>query len=150
MNPEIDAAVDDTLWVVADRVRFLGGLEGHAPELIEAEIPPGSGTPPHSHASAEMFYVVSGELTVSQFPEADTPPNIVKARAGTAVRIDPHVPHNYVNESGEPAKVVVLLEPSMIAFFREIGTEQPEASPDFARIGAAMEKHRIAAMTEAA
>lgn len=150
MTTEIDATADDALWVVADRIRFLGGLEGHAPELIEAEIPPGSGTPPHSHASAEMFYVVSGELTVSKFSEVGAPPEIVKARAGTEVRIDPHVPHNYVNESGAPAKVVVLLEPSMIAFFREIGTEQPEAAPDFARIGAAMEKHGIAAMTEAA
>lgn len=58
----------DTLWVVADRIRFLGGLPGSPLHLLEVEVPPGSGTPPHRHPAAEMFYVVSGELTVRQFP----------------------------------------------------------------------------------
>lgn len=31
----------------------------------------------------------------------------------------------------------------MTAFFREIGTAEPQAQPDFARIGAAMQLHGI-------
>ncbi len=139
----------DALWVVGDRIRFLGGLPGSGLELIEVDVPAGSGTPPHSHASAEMFYIVSGELTVRLFPEG-APPAAVTAGPGEAVRIPPHVPHHYANESGGPAKMVVLLEPSMIAFFRDVGTDTRQDQPDFARLGAAMARHGIVVLTRAA
>jgi quercetin dioxygenase-like cupin family protein len=132
-------------WVIADRVRFLGGIAGEQLELIEVEIPPGSGTPPHSHASPELFYVIDGVITIRHFP-ADKPPVVIAAAAGTSVRVDGHTPHNYVNESGSPARMLVLIEPSMTAFFREIGTAEPQVAPDFARIGAAMQRHGIEAL----
>lgn len=135
----------ETRWVVADRVRFLGGLAGENLELLEVEIPSGSGTPPHRHASAELFYVVEGEITIRHFP-AGKPPMTVAAKAGTSVRIDGNAPHNYINESGNPARMLVLVEPSMTAFFREIGTAEPQGEPDFARIGAAMQRHGIEAL----
>ena len=135
----------ETRWVVADRIRFLGGPAGANLELVEVEIPSGSGTPPHSHASPELFYVLDGEITIRHFA-AGKPPAVVVAKAGTSVRIDGHTPHNYVNESGRPARMLVLLEPSMTAFFREIGTVEPEAAPDFSRIGAAMQRHGIEAL----
>ncbi|MBF9032410.1 cupin domain-containing protein [Rhodobacterales bacterium HKCCE3408] len=140
----------DALWVVADRIRFLGGLPGSAVELIEVEVPAGSGTPPHIHASSEMFYIVEGELTVRQFPGAAEPPSVVAAGPGTSVRIAPHMPHNYANESGAPVKMVVLIEPQMIAFFRDVGTAEREDRPDFARLGAAMDRHGIEVLTMAA
>jgi hypothetical protein len=71
------------------------------------------------------------------------PPEIVAATAGTSVRIEGHAPHNYVNESGKPARMPVLVEPSMTAFFREIGTIEPQSTPNFACIGAAMQRHGI-------
>ncbi|MCZ0737673.1 cupin domain-containing protein [Phreatobacter sp. AB_2022a] len=132
----------ETCWVVADRVRFLGGLTAANPELLEVEIPPGSGTPPHRHASAELFYVVDGEITIRHFAAAEPPVTIV-AKAGTAVRIDGNAPHNYMNESTRPARLLVLVEPSMTTFFREIGTAAPQQEPDLARIGAAMQRHGI-------
>ena len=128
-----------TLWVVADRIRFLGGLAGSNPELIEVEIPPGSGTPPHSHASPELIYVIDGELTVRQFA-AGGPPEVTIAGPGTSVRIGPRAPHNYSNDSGHPVRMLVLIEASMVAIFRDIGTAEPQV-PDFARIGAAMQHH---------
>jgi len=139
------AETGETHWVVADRIRFHGGLAGSNLELIEVEVPPGSGTPPHSHASPEHFYVIDGEITIRHF-SAGRPPTTVAARAGTSVRVASHAPHNYVNESGRPARMLVLLEPSMTAFFRDIGTEEPQAAPDFARIGAAMQRHGIHAL----
>ncbi|WP_134495241.1 cupin domain-containing protein [Microvirga pakistanensis] len=132
----------ETLWVVADRIRFLGGLAGSNLELIEVEVPPGSGTPPHSHASPELIYVIEGELTVRHFATG-VPPEVTVAGPGTSVRVDPRAPHNYSNDGVDPVRMLVLIEPSMIAFFRDIGTAEPPAQPDFARIGAAMQRHGI-------
>lgn len=139
----------ETLWVVADRIRFLGGIAGSGLELIEVEIPPGSGTPPHTHASPEMFYVTEGEVTVRRFA-AGGPPEVAVAGPHAAIHIGSMVPHNYSNDSGRPARMLVLLEPSMIAFFRDIGTREPQAQPDFARIASAMQRHGIEMLTIAA
>lgn len=139
----------ETLWVIADRIRFLGGIPGSNFELLEVEVPPGSGTPPHSHASPEMFYVLEGKLTIRHFG-AGGQPEMTVAGPGTTVRIGPMAAHNYTNESDRPVRTLVLIEPSMIAFFREIGTPEPQAEPDFARIGAAMQRHGIEAPMMAA
>ncbi|TGP18164.1 MULTISPECIES: cupin domain-containing protein [unclassified Mesorhizobium] len=138
-----------TLWVVADRIRLLGGIADSSLELIEVEVPPGSGTPPHSHASPELFYVLEGTLTVRHFGAGGSP-EVTVAGPGTSVRIGPRAPHNYSNDSGRPVRMLVLVEPSMIAFFRDIGTVEPQAQPDFARIGAAMQRHGIEALPAAA
>ncbi|RWM06359.1 MAG: cupin domain-containing protein [Mesorhizobium sp.] len=138
-----------TLWVVADRIRLLGGIADSSLELIEVEVPPGSGTPPHSHASPELFYVLEGALAVRHFG-AGGPPEVTVAGPGTSVRIGPKAPHNYSNDSDRPVRMLVLVEPSMIAFFRDIGTVEPQAQPDFARIGAAMQRHGIEALPVAA
>lgn len=146
----VGAKGGDALWVVADRIRFLGGLPGSDLAMIEVAVPTGSGTPPHSHASAEMFYVTSGQLTLRLFASEGEPPTVVAAGPGEVVRIPSHMPHNYANEGSEPVKMVVLLEPAMIAFFRDIGTETPQDTPDCARLGAAMEKHGITVLGMAA
>lgn len=140
----------DMLWVVTDRVRFLGRVPGHNLEMVEVQVPPGSGTPPHSHDSGEMFYVAEGELTVRQFPTVGAPPKTAKLGPGETVQIAPKVPHMYVNESDFVMRMIVLIEPEMIAFFRDIGTSEPQASPDFERMGAAMERHGIQVLEAAA
>jgi quercetin dioxygenase-like cupin family protein len=140
----------DCRWVVADKIRFLGNLPGSPVELLDIEVPAGSGTPPHMHESAELFYVLEGELTLRQFGPG-TPPVATKAGPGTSVRIPSRVPHNYVNESGKPVRMLVMLDASMVAFFRDIGSAEPASgAPDFARIGAAMQKHGIEALATAA
>ncbi len=131
----------DALWVVVDRIRFLGGLPGSDLELIEVDVPPGSGTPPHAHASPEMFHVVEGTLTIRNF--AGPVPEAAEVGPGSTVRVNGWVPHNYSNDSQRPVRMLVLLEDSMIAFFRDIGTVDRPEQPDFAAIAAAMEKHGI-------
>lgn len=138
----------ETLWVVADRIRFLGGLTTAGSELVEVSVPPGSGTPPHCHASPELFHVIEGTLTVRRFGAGR--PETVVAGPGMSVRVAGMEPHNYANESGEPVRMLVLIEPSMVAFFRDVGTLQPQAEPDFARLGAAMERHGIVMLAPAA
>ncbi len=140
----------DSGYVVADKIRFLGNIPGYPIELLDIEVPAGSGTPPHTHESAELFYVLEGELTVRQFgPEIL--PVVIHAGPGTSVRIPSRVAHNYVNESGSPVRMLVMLETSMVAFFRDIGSPEPAAGPpDFERIGAAMQRHGIQALAPAA
>ncbi|TBB81086.1 cupin domain-containing protein [Rhizobium ruizarguesonis] len=146
-NPPSEA---DCLWVVADKIRFLGNLPGSSIELLDIEVPAGSGTPPHTHESAELLYVLEGELTVRQFG-AEIPPVLIHAGPGTSVRIPSRVPHNYVNESGKLVRMLVMLEASMVAFFRDIGSAEPASGPpDFGQIGAAMERHGIEALASAA
>jgi quercetin dioxygenase-like cupin family protein len=135
----------ETLWVVQDRLRFYGGIEGSPLQLIEVEVPPGSGTPPHTHASPEVFWVLEGEVTFRHFGPDGV--RTMTGGAGTSVRVDGLEPHNYANEGAAPARMLVLLEPQMTAFFRDIGRPNPPAAgaaPDFAAIGAAMARHGIA------
>lgn len=143
MNTEMTTPdSDSTLWVVADRVRFLGGLPGSHLELIEVEVPPGSGVPPHTHASPEMFYMVEGELTVCQLA-ADGPPTEMIAGPGSVIRIASMAVHGYSNNSHAPVRMLVLTERAMTDFFRDIGTAEPQAEPDFPRLAAAMQRHGV-------
>ncbi|RVH29286.1 cupin domain-containing protein [Sinorhizobium meliloti] len=104
MNIEVTTASNaDYLWVAADRIRFLGGVPGSDLELLDIEVPPGSGTPPHIHDSPELFYILEGEMTLRQFG-AGLPPQVIKAGPGTAVRVPSRVPHNYSNESDKPIR----------------------------------------------
>lgn len=151
MKMEVNTPANaDYTWVIADKIRFLGGIPGSSIELLDIEVPQGSGTPPHTHEAAELMYILEGELTVRQFgPEL--PPVVTQAGPGTAVKIPSRVPHNYVNEGSKPVRMLVMLEASMVAFFRDVGSaERPTGAPDFARIGAAMERHGIEALASAA
>jgi quercetin dioxygenase-like cupin family protein len=139
----------DTLYVVSDRIRFLGNVPGSGLDLLEVEVPVGAGTPPHSHVSPEMFYIVEGTLSVGLFGPG-APPVVTEAGPGAVVRIASGMPHNYTNAGTDPVRMMVLIEPSMVDFFRDIGTVEPQAEPDFARIGAAMARHGIEVLTMAA
>lgn len=135
----------ETLWVVGDRLRVLGHLPGTDTHLIEVDVPPGSGTPPHVHASPELFWVLDGQLTVRIFG-ADAP-EVAVAGPGSTIRIDSRVPHNYSNDSGAPARMAVLVDGAMLAFFRDLGRfapPRPGEAPDAAAIGDAMQRHGIA------
>lgn len=118
-------------------------------ELLDTVLPPGSGTPPHTHESPELFYILEGELTVRQF-HADQPPSVLCAGAGSSLKIPSRIPHNYLNEGDKPVRMLVMLEQSMTAFFRAIGTTEKQNAPDFAGIEAAMQRHGVHALAVAA
>jgi quercetin dioxygenase-like cupin family protein len=151
MTLEITTPADaERLWIAADRMRFLGGVPGSGLELVDVVVPAGSGTPPHTHESPELFYILEGELTLRQFGDG-VPPKVIRAGAGTSAYIPSRAPHNYLNESGKPVRMMILLETSMITFFREIGSkEPPQGAPDFGLIGAAMARHGIEMLDVAA
>lgn len=138
----------ETHWVVTDHLRFLGQLPGTANHLIEVEAPPGAGTPPHTHASPELFAVVEGQLTVRSFgPEGVT---TIRLNPGESAAVSSMEPHNYANEGDKPVRFLVMLDDSMIAFFRDVGRDTPLAPgemPDFPAIAAAMARHGIGMVT---
>ena len=140
----------ETLWVVTDHLRFLGQLPGTPNHLIEVEAPPGSGTPPHTHASPELFVVTEGTLTHRSFgPDGVT---TVRLGPGESAAVSSMEPHNYANEADQPVRFLVMLDDSMVAFFRDVGLDRPLApgeSPDFPAIAAAMGRHGIGMLAPA-
>lgn len=136
----------DALWVVRDRVRFMGDVAGTDLTVVEVEVPPGSGTPPHHHASPEIFRVLEGEITFGRF--GDGTPSQVAAGAGTVVTVPSRVPHNYANLGTAPASMLVVAERTMAEFFRDVGrTEAPPAGPpgedEIQRVMSACVRHGI-------
>lgn len=134
------------LWVLGDQVRFLGRVEDRDLHVVGVTVPPGSGTPPHRHASIEIFRVDEGEVTFGIF--GDGPPRWVKGRPGTIVTVPSNHGHNYTNTGTGPAVMTVVVESSMCDFFREIGSEvAPAAGPpgpaDMERVMEACRRHGI-------
>ena len=127
------------LYVVRDRIRFFGPVEGTDLNLVEVEVPPGSGSPPHRHASPETFRVLEGEITFGIFGEG-RPPEQVVAGPGAVVRVGAWAGHNYINVGPTTARMLVILDDGMINFFEDLGTNTtPEAGPPSeAEIGAIM------------
>jgi quercetin dioxygenase-like cupin family protein len=149
MTPQIHITAPqdaETLWLVRDRLRFMGDLAGTQLSVVEVEVPPGSGTPPHRHASFEIFRVLSGEITFGLFEES--PPRQVRAGAGTVVTVPSNLGYNYANMSDAPASMLVVVEHSMRDFFRDLGSAQaPPAGPpseaEIASVMAACARHGI-------
>ena len=80
--------------------------------LIEVQLPPGGGAPPHiHHGEEEGFYILEGELTVNCGDQSWT------ATPGTFAFLPRGIPHSFlVSESG-PAKLLQLSSPSQFERF---------------------------------
>jgi len=135
----------NTIWVVRDRVRFSGQLEGTPVVMLEVQVPPGAGTPLHRHASPELFRVLSGEVVFTTFENGAE--RRMVGRPGDVLSVPSNAPHGYVNMSSEPAELLVVLDRAMEAFFRDIGSEVPGSGPptpeEMERVIAACAKHGV-------
>ncbi len=80
--------------------------------LIEVQLPPGGGAPPHiHHGEEEGFYVLEGEMTVNCGEQSWT------ATPGMFAFLPRGIPHSFqVSESG-PAKMLQLSSPSQFERF---------------------------------
>lgn len=147
MTVSVSAEADlKTLWVIRDRMRFVGHLDGHDTHLAIIDVPVGSGTPPHRHASPELFRVNSGEITFALFDAV--PPRAVVAGPGMVVSIAPWVAHNYANSGSTTAAMEVMVDGGMVAFFEDVGsTDEPPAGPpseeEIKNVMAACARHGI-------
>lgn len=146
----VPAGGGDAVRVIADTVTFKGRLDGAADRLAvaEVEIPPGAGTPLHSHASPEVFRVLSGELEFSTL-DGDGQPGRVSVAAGDVVSVPSGTPHGYANRGGSPAVVLVVFDDAMERFFRAAGVSAcetaagPPGAAEVARVMAAAAAHGI-------
>ncbi len=75
--------------------------------LLDLEIAPGSGAPPHRHTREdEAFYIVAGDLTVNVGAK------ILKAGPGSFLSLPKNVPHFFQNTGGVKARVLVTIWPA--------------------------------------
>jgi quercetin dioxygenase-like cupin family protein len=89
--------------------------------LIEMQVPPGAGPPPHRHDFEEMFTILDGEIDLTFRG------TMQKATAGVTVNIPANAPHAFKNNGGKPARMLCMCSPAgQEEFFMAVG--QPVAS----------------------
>lgn len=113
--------------VGGDRVRILieAAATGGALGMIEIEVAPGNGPPPHVHSREdETFHVLEGELVLTVGGERQT------LRAGETAFAPRGIPHGFRNDGRSAARVLVTLTPGGFErFFAEVGTPAEPGSP---------------------
>ena len=88
--------------------------------LIDMYVPPGGGPPPHRHDFEESFTVLEGEI------EATFRGEKLSLRAGQVIQIPANAPHQFRNNSAQPARLLCICSPAgQEGMFREIGVEVP-------------------------
>lgn len=88
--------------------------------LIDMNVPPGGGPPPHRHDFEEMFHVLEGEVEIT-FRGTTT---IV--RAGETVNIPAGAPHRFHNVSERDARMLCMISPpGLEEYFTLWGTPLP-------------------------
>lgn len=88
--------------------------------LIDMYVPPGGGPPPHRHDFEESFTVLEGEI------EATFRGEKVSLRTGQVIQIPANAPHQFRNNSAQPARLLCLCSPAgQEGMFRELGVEVP-------------------------
>ena len=130
-------AAADTFWVMGDKVAKRGKLEGTEFNVVDVLIPPGSGTPPHTHASPEIFRILEG--TVRIWSMVGGTPVETDAVPGDVVTIPAHAPHAYQNVSPVPALLMSIVDDHMVRFFEAAASsEAPKGPPTPEAIGRIM------------
>ncbi|SMB96869.1 cupin domain-containing protein [Deinococcus hopiensis] len=115
--------------------------------LFEASVPPGAGTPPHRQPlEEEAFFGLEGEVSFQVGEER------VQLTPGAATIVPRGVPHAFVNASGRPARMLILVSPGGMheRFFEELGTPahpgQAPAAPaevDVGRVTEVAARHHM-------
>jgi quercetin dioxygenase-like cupin family protein len=84
--------------------------------LIDMHVPPGGDPPPHRHDFEESFTVLEGEIEATFRGITST------VRAGQAINIPANAPHQFRNNSRQPARMLCICSPAgQEEFFRETG-----------------------------
>jgi quercetin dioxygenase-like cupin family protein len=121
-----------------------GEDSGYAFSICEQTLAPGEGVPLHSHASAEAFYLLSGEADF--FRLVDGEEDWVRCETGGLMILPPNSLHAFYNKTSEPCRVLGISTQLHQAFFDAIASadksrpfsslERPEAMRLVAQIGA--------------
>jgi len=139
-----------SLWVLGDQVRMMGDLAEDRLGVVDVTVQPGAGTPPHRHASPEIFLVTEGAVTFGIFGEGA--PRWINAEPGAVVSIPSWLGHNYSNRSAEAARFTAIVHSEMLRFFEDVGSPDrplpgPPSSETIDTLMAACARHRIGVLT---
>ncbi len=109
-----------------------GSETGGALTAFENVIPRGQGPPLHRHRSEdESWYVLAGDLRFRLANE------VLDAPAGSFVFVPRGTPHCFCNVGQEPARILVMFNPSGMESFFDTFAALPDLDPAaFARVGA--------------
>lgn len=107
--------------------------------LIEMNVPPGAGPPPHRHDFEEMFTILQGEVELTFRGQK------VVARSGQTVNIPANAPHFFRNTSDVPAKLLCLCIPAgQEEFFLAVGDRVESAMSQPPKLTDAQKQERQA------
>ncbi len=84
--------------------------------VVDMHIPPGGGPPPHRHDFEETFILLEGEM------EATFRGKKLIVRAGDTLNIPANAPHQFLNASAGPVRLLCICSPAgQDKFFMEVG-----------------------------
>jgi len=84
--------------------------------LIDMNVPPGGGPPPHRHDFEEMFTLIEGEIEFTFRGETST------IRAGWTINIPANAPHSFANRSAGVVRMLCMCTPAgQEGFFMAVG-----------------------------
>ena len=116
----------------------------YAFSICEQTLGPEEGVPLHSHASAEVFYVLSGAADF--FRLVDGEEDWIRCETGDLMILPPNSLHAFYNKTSEPCRLLGISTPSHQAFFDAVASADknrpfaslpfPEAMMLVAQIGA--------------
>jgi uncharacterized cupin superfamily protein len=121
------------IWVIEDGTRTRNELG-----VIEAEVLPGSTTPPphvhHSHE--EIFYILEGEV------EFLIEGNRIRLNAGDTVTVPIGVTHTFHNPTDVPARLINTFSPAKyVNYFDDIAELVKQGNINAQTIGEVMKKY---------
>ena len=124
----------ETMTVFGNKLTIKAGAEdtGGAFCLVDyAAVPGFPGPPPHvHHETADMFFVLEGELTARLGDETLT------LGPGSFVLVPPGTVHTFWNPSDRPVRFLSLMSPGGFEqYFRDLRDAFGDGPPDVARIG---------------
>lgn len=134
------------IWMLGGlyEVKAAAAETGGSVTIMEMLLPAGMGPPPHTHAGAEIVYVLSG--TINYHIAGET----VEGGPGSCFYIPEHTLENF--EPVTETRVLVVYTPGGIdEFFTEAGEAAPshvlpppmEGAPDFERLSAIGKKYGL-------
>ena len=106
-------------------VALSGDAAGGSVAILDAVVPPGAGSAPHSHArEEETGLVLEGALQI------ETRGETFSVSAGQAMSLPRNVPHRLSNVTGETTHVLLICTPAGLdRFVEEIGHPVTENKP---------------------
>lgn len=135
------------VWFLGTLMQFkaTGEDNGETFSLIEQVLPPGFAPPLHvHHAEDEAFYILDGEIAVVCGEHR------WHAGAGTFVYLPKEIPHGFLVEGSQPARLLQFTAPAGLEHFHaEMGepaqslTIPPPTPPDLAKMQALAAKYHF-------